>query len=404
MNSALLNRINDFVADSCFLFVLAFVLARGKVLNWMLQPRRALGGSIMVGVVLGLIGAPEPIIPETRYPYVGSTLIAALLPLIDSPIITSVTLLITVGAFAVTKYSAGCWATVAAFCVSFVLVQILKFMGKHSLLNLTEAFLAGALGHSVVFALVQMNVLHHYPASIGSIFANGFGLVIIVFVIRDANRRRAMEAERLEYEQMRVSIRDAQLGALRARIRPHFLFNALTSIAALCNLDPRKAESAIVSLSQIMRRSLDSQAQTVSPLEREIEEVRAYVGIEQLRLGKRLQMEWELEENALKASGPAFAVQTLVENAISHGIAAQRGKGTVRITIRTNRRRVIVGVQDTGLGFDRTSLNNQEAEHGLGILDRQLQLLYGAKHRLRVFSRRERGSLVAFSLPAGKNE
>jgi len=403
-DASLLSKINSFMEDSCVLFAIAFLLARGRVLYWVLNPNRNFASVLLLGLLLGAIGGSEAIIPGSRYPYISSTLIAALVAMIGSLSLSAVTLAIIVAAFLSTQDRGAAAAALVAFIIASAAVYFLRRFGRQPITSALSGFIVGAVAQSSVYCLGVFRVLHGYPSSLGTIPVNAFGIVIIVLVIRDALRRSAIEAERLEFEQMKVAMRDAQLGALRARIRPHFLYNALTSIAALCNIDPSKAEKAIVSLSQIMRRSLESQARTVQPLEQEIEHVRAYLAIEQLRLGKRLHVDWDLDRSALRASGPAFGVQTLVENAISHGIAPQRARGTVRITIRSNGRRVMIGVHDTGLGFERTAVSEQQPEHGLGILDRQLQLLYGPKHRLRIFSKREQGSLIAFSLPQGKHD
>ena len=396
-----LAKFNSFIEDSCVLFAIAFLLARGRILQWMLNPNRKVSSAIFLALILGVIGGSEAVIPGSRYPYISSTLMAAVVAMIGSWMLSAVALAIIIGAFLSTHDPAAAAAAAVAFVVASAAVVLMRRFGQRPITSAVLGFVVGALAQGAVYCLGVLDVLHGYPSSLGTIPANGFGVIIIVLTIRDAFRRSEMEAERLEFEQMRVAMRDAQLGALRARIRPHFLFNALTSIAALCNIDPEKAEGAIVSLSQIMRRSLESQARTVQPLEQELEHVRAYVAIEQLRLGKRLQVDWDLNREALKGSGPVFGVQTLVENAISHGIAPQRGRGTVRISIRATRRRIVVAVRDSGLGFEGTVVAEQHPEHGLGILDRQLQLLYGPKHRLRIFSKHEHGTLVAFSLPQG---
>jgi len=401
-SQTLLFKINSFIEDSCVLFAIAFVLARGRILHWVLNPNRNFASVILLGLLLGVIGGTEAMLPGSRYPYVSSTLMAALVAMIGSWPLCAVSLLVIAAAFLSKNDSTSALAALSAFAIAVITVLIFRRFGQRPITSAWQAFLTAGVAQAGVFYLGTFDILHRYPSSIGTIPANAFGAVIIVLVIRDALHRSAMEEERLEFEQMKVAMRDAQLGALRARIRPHFLFNALTSIAALCSIDANKAEGAIVSLSQIMRRSLESQARTVQPLEQELEHVRAYVAIEQLRLGKRLQVEWDLDKEALKASGPAFGLQTLVENAISHGIAPRRGKGTVCISIRTVRRCIMVAVRDTGLGFERTAVVDQQPEHGLGILDRQLQLLYGKRHRLRIFTQRERGSLIAFSLPQEK--
>lgn len=381
------------------LFALAFLLARGRLLAWSLGQRSRVNEEYLLGLVIGAIGASEAILPGARYPYVTSTLMAGLLAMIGSWRTSAAALGFIIAAFAIILDWSGAVAVGTAFVLATAVVAIFKTSRRHSITSVPEAFVAGGAGHLGAYVLALLRVIPHYPASLGSILANGFGLAIIVLVLRDARYRSEFAAQRLELEQMKVAMRDAQLGALRARVRPHFLFNALTSIAALCSLDPPGAEKAVVTLSQIMRRSLESDATSLRPVQEELAAVKAYVDIEKLRLGSRLIVGFSVDEGTLTTSIPAFGLQTLVENAIVHGVAVHRKGGAVQIVIRAARRGLLVAVQDNGLGFDRRGSWASEKEHGLGILSRQLQLLFGKGHRLRVFSTPGCGTLALFTVP-----
>jgi len=127
-------------------------------------------------------------------------------------------------------------------------------------------------------------------------------------------------------EEARTRIR-----ALQARIRPHFLFNSMNTIAALTRSDPGRAEEAVEDLADLFRASLSDAAGTVT-LREELELTRTYQRIEQHRLGERLQVQWRLDTLPVRARIPALSVQPLLENAIYHGIERLPGGGMVVIS------------------------------------------------------------------------
>ena len=110
----------------------------------------------------------------------------------------------------------------------------------------------------------------------------------------------------------------AEIQALRARIRPHFLFNSMNTIASLIEISPEKAEQAIEDLSDLFRASLNEQ--NMSTLADEIELTKSYLAIEFLRLGERLQVEWDIDPDLLDVEVPSLCIQPLAENAVYHGI------------------------------------------------------------------------------------
>lgn len=138
----------------------------------------------------------------------------------------------------------------------------------------------------------------------------------------------------------------AHLQALQSRIRPHFLFNSMNTIASLTRSDPALAEEVVYDLSDLFRASLGS-AQRMSSLGEEIELCRGYLRIEGQRLGKRLQVKWDLEALPLDAALPALILQPLLENAIYHGIEPSTEPGLIQITGRYRRKRVNISIRNT---------------------------------------------------------
>jgi two-component system sensor histidine kinase AlgZ len=125
----------------------------------------------------------------------------------------------------------------------------------------------------------------------------------------------------------------AQLRALQARIRPHFLFNSMNTIAALTRSNPERAEAAVEDLADLFRASL-SEGHLHIPLKDEIEIARTHERIERLRLGDRLHVEWDVQDLPPRTMVPSLIIQPLLENAVYHGIESLPGGGTVKITGR----------------------------------------------------------------------
>jgi len=141
---------------------------------------------------------------------------------------------------------------------------------------------------------------------------------------------RAREVERVGHEQ-RVLAREAELKALRAQLNPHFLFNSLNSISALTSIDGKRARQMCVLLSDFLRRSLKlGERETVS-LAEELELLRNYLAIEEIRFGERLKVELESDPAVENAQVPPLILQPLVENAIKHGISQIPEGGTITI-------------------------------------------------------------------------
>ncbi len=406
--NAYFSVINAFIEDSSVIVVVAYLLARGRMLQLLFAERRDLRGSLFLGLILGLIGLTEAVFPGKRQPYVADTLLVIFATLAGG---------LRVGLIAATVLSLGAALFEAPFAdVTTLLTTITSALFAEGIARLFPdrrrpwcglvtgaGAQAGAAG--VRFAL--SGALHipfalwHVTAGIS---ANAFGLLLLLLIVNDARIRADSERNRTAAERAYTLVAEAQLNALRARIHPHFLFNTLTSIAALCGIAPDKAEAATLRLSQLMRRALDSNLAAPLCLDEELDYVRGYLEIEQHRFGQRLNIVWEIDPACGPAHIPGFAVQTLVENAITHGVGPQMGPGQVRVVARRFRDQALIAVIDDGQGMDtptrtRALLPEGGREHGLRILTQQLVLLHGPRARLRLFTRPEQGTLACFAAP-----
>jgi two-component system sensor histidine kinase AlgZ len=128
------------------------------------------------------------------------------------------------------------------------------------------------------------------------------------------------------------AITEARLQALQARIRPHFLFNSLNAVLSLVRSDPRRAEHALENMADLFR-ALMSQASQLVPLEDEVALTRAYLELEELRLGDRLQVVWHVQKMPADALIPPLVIQPLVENAVYHGIEPQPEGGEINLNV-----------------------------------------------------------------------
>ncbi|MDH5766746.1 MAG: histidine kinase [Gammaproteobacteria bacterium] len=166
----------------------------------------------------------------------------------------------------------------------------------------------------------------------------------------------------------------AQIQALKARIRPHFLFNSMNTIASLIHIDAQKAEKAVEDLSDMFRASL--MEKTAHSLKDEIDLTRSYLDIETLRLGDRLQTEWQEDSQDADIEIPALCLQPLVENAIYHGIEPIEQGGLIQIKINIVNNSLCLSVTNPISGMGRMDTNNSN-HMAQDNIRKRLSLLYG---------------------------
>jgi LytS/YehU family sensor histidine kinase len=184
------------------------------------------------------------------------------------------------------------------------------------------------------------------------------------------SRRQQMDTLQLE-----GLIKELELKTIKAHINPHFIFNSLNSIRALIDENPSRARTAITELSNILRSSMQvDKAETVS-FEKELNIVKDYLALENMRFEDRLKVEYEIDEDTLDQQVPPMMLQTLVENAIKHGISKHIRGGVIKIISDYKNQYHELAVQNTG------SLNGGLNTEGFGLSSTQnrLGLLYGDK-------------------------
>ena len=186
------------------------------------------------------------------------------------------------------------------------------------------------------------------------------------------------EAERRQLE-LRVLAREAELRALRAQIDPHFLFNSLNSISALTATDARAARAMTLELADFLRKTLDLGSKERISLDEELDLAKTYLGVERVRFGDRLRMEFDVEEEALSCPIPPLLLQPLVENAVQHGISQLVDGGTIAIAARRSGNRLEVSIENP-----RDPAVRRSRGGGLGLVNvgSRLEALFDGEARI----------------------
>jgi len=258
-------------------------------------------------------------------------------------------------------------------------------------------FAAGALlSAATVLMLLRALLGAELPLAITGIAVYGGLLVVAQRTV--ARSTRTLFAHASHNATLAAEARSdagaAQIQALQARMNPHFLFNALNTVASLVRSNPRAAEQVVQDLSDVLRRTLERSSGTSGTLRDEVEYLRSYLALEQQRWGDRLRVEWNVDDAALPAELPPLVLQPLVENSLKHGLTGILEGGTIRVSARASADRLLLAVQDDGIGFAR----GWREGTGLGNLRQRLLTHYNGDASLDV-SNHSSGARVAVDLP-----
>lgn len=191
-----------------------------------------------------------------------------------------------------------------------------------------------------------------------------------VFIVIDNSRKQEIQKLQLD-----VSKNEIELKNLRAQLNPHFLFNSLNSIRALVGIDPENAKTAITRLSSLLRHSISLGKLKLIPLKQELEIIKSYLELEQIRFEERLEVKYNCDESAMNCEIPPLMLQTIVENAIKHGISKEIEGGEIEVKARFEQQVLTIEVLNTG-----TLELNEIGSGGVGIPNTQkrLSILFGS--------------------------
>jgi two-component system, LytTR family, sensor kinase len=228
-------------------------------------------------------------------------------------------------------------------------------------------------------------------------FLIAYALILTVTYVVDA--RESMARQITETARLNEELSKAQLAALRRQLEPHFIYNALNSIAGLVRDHLNDAAvSMIVGLSEFLRRSSEDSHRSQVPLGEEVEYLQRYVDLQKVRFGERLQVSVDIPEELLRARVPNLLLQPLVENAIKHGVAKRVTGGTVRVAGARQRDNLRLSVYNDG---PRLPADWEAPQTGVGIgnLRTRLQILHGIASELQLRAAESGGVEVVVTIP-----
>ena len=242
------------------------------------------------------------------------------------------------------------------------------------------------------------------------------GSAIIKFTYKgrmQAEVKAAQATETAESESLKRQVVEARMAAMQAQVEPHFLFNTLASIDHLIETDPPRASQMQKNLIALLRASMPTMREAsghgggpggshgVRDLGREIAVIRPYLEILKVRMEERLSTDIAVPDGLLSAEFPPMMLQTLVENAIKHGLEPKPEGGHLRVAAEIVHGKLQMTVADTGLGFGKAGSSGSTAGTGVGLANirERLQLLYGQKASVTVAENRPSGTVVTITVP-----
>ena len=210
----------------------------------------------------------------------------------------------------------------------------------------------------------------------------------------------SLEIDRYTKENLKVQkdLYDAKVQIMVSQIRPHFMYNALTSIAMMCELDPMTAKKATIAFADYLRGNMDSLKQTRPvPFEMELEHLKNYLYIEKLRFDYLLNIEYDIQATGFEL--PLLSIQPLIENAVKHGVGMKKGGGTVKIASVETDSAFEVIVSDDGVGFDVNAPKKDDGRSHVGMENTRRRLKEMCKADIVITSEVGKGTTARVIIP-----
>jgi len=240
--------------------------------------------------------------------------------------------------------------------------------------------------------------LGNYLPQLAFLFILLSAAIKIAYAGRVKAEAKAAEAQEVaEAESLQRQVVEARMAAMQAQVEPHFLFNTLASIDHLIEVDPPRASRMQKNLIALLRASMPAMRDKATNLGRELEVVRPYLEILKVRMEERLQPQVNVSEGLYSADFPPMMLQSLVENAIKHGLEPKAEGGSLTVSAEVAHGKLHVGVADTGVGFARAATAGTGT--GLSNIRERLKLIYGDAAELRIAPNAPTGTRVTIVVP-----
>jgi two-component system LytT family sensor kinase len=277
---------------------------------------------------------------------------------------------------------------------------LLKINQFTELLQIVSLVLIFSFLHALITKLISLSIIASFlNFSVVSFLLNWASIFLIFgfWLALYYGIHLFEQIQRQEYENLRLKATQTELELqnLRSQLNPHFLFNALNSTRALVEVDPKKSKEAITLLSNLLRFSLSTSLDRLITIESELQMVDSYLRLEKIRFEERLTIKKEISEEVKLFKIPAFAIQTLVENAIKHGISKLINGGEVIIRVDKNDRQIFIQVSNSGM-------LGGEKDLGIGLtnLCKRLEIEYNQNFKFSIFE--DKFVFVEIQIPANR--
>lgn len=200
----------------------------------------------------------------------------------------------------------------------------------------------------------------------------------------------------LKYE---AAMNEMHLNQLKAQLNPHFIFNALNSMRALVDEEPLKAKVAITQLSNILRNSLIMDKKRVISFNDELSTVKDYLALESIRFEERLQVKFDIDPVSDRFEVPPMMIQTLVENAIKHGVSNLMEGGLVALSTQLDKTRLIITIRNSGQLINGKRKQKKGGGYGLANTKERLKLIYGGDASFRIYNENDKFVVTEVKIP-----
>ena len=237
---------------------------------------------------------------------------------------------------------------------------------------------------------------HSFPIELFTGFYKYWLIVLIYWALDYSRKYRQRE---VQAAQLQAQLAQAQLQALKMQLHPHFLFNTLHAVSMLNFTDVDAANRMLVQLSDLLRITLENSGAQEVRLRQELDFLRRYLDIEQMRFSDRLTVELDADAKLLDAYVPNLILQPIVENAVRHGLGKLARGGRIQVRVQRDGNDLVMEVRDDGAGLPEGWQLERDAGLGLTNTCERLRQLYGQRHSFTITTGTAGGVLVRITIP-----